>query len=519
MKKTIFISFLAVLLLGLSACTDDDSSMGSGLADEITVEGIEGSINVPSYQGVNLKDLVKPTVTTSLPEEQLTYAWYLYSNEDSEGRYKEYQIATGKEVDYEVNLPSGTYTLVFEITDTQTGYVKLVEMTILTATSFSNGFYVLKETPEGNTDLDMVGDGDVLLEDLISGVSGSSLVGTPYNLQFLYNGAYIDPETNDMAATNILFAMSSEGQIKGYRTEDMQEVFNNDDMFYSGTMPSTERPYAIVGGYIYHYYFSNTGVRGYQAPGWSDNTGKFGYPLEPGASKLVQFVSATFGNIYWSDEAHGLYSVDGNCYEVIPVGLAEGVEAFPDDLIGLSSSTSSSAGDIGWWLCEQPSTGNRYLLEVDLNSGMEIGEVVKIDPASHLAKSTMQSGNGHTASYIYCVDNGKAYAYSLVDGSEVEVPLPGIPAGETVTYISNQWLQLSESDGADYNLDNLVVATQTGNTYRLYFYQESELNGGMPIKAPTKTATGTGKVKTIRYVTPVTSAMYSLGTNPYPICD
>ena len=92
----------------------------------IVVEGLAEDLNVASYQGVNLKDLIHPTVMTTIPEEQLSYAWYLYSNENSEGRYKNYLITSGKEPDYEVNLPSGTYTLVFEVTNTETGYAKIV---------------------------------------------------------------------------------------------------------------------------------------------------------------------------------------------------------------------------------------------------------------------------------------------------------------------------------------------------------------------------------------------------------
>ena len=518
MKKTILISLLATLLLGWSACTDDDSSMGYGLIDEINVEGIEGTMNVPSYQGVNLRDLIKPTVTTDVPEEQLSYAWYLYSNDNGEGGYKDHLITSGKEVDYEVNLPSGTYTLVFEITDTETGYAKIVEMTLLTATSFSNGFYVLKETPDGNTDLDMVSE-DAMLQDLISGVSGSPLQGKPYSLSFLYGGDYVDSETNEMETANMLFAMSENGEIKGYRTEDMFELFNNDNMFYSGVMPASERPAALVAGGLCNFYLSNTGTRAYMAGG---NTGMFGYPIGPGASKFAQTALATYGLIYWSDNAHGLYSADANNIEALPVNPADGVDAFPNDLVCLSSSMSVTEDGLGWFLCEQPSTGDRYLLKMDLTSySLEISEVVKLAPSSHLARSTMQSGNGYTASYIYCIDDGKAWAYSLATGDELEVPLPGIPEGETVNYISNQWLYFGSSIGTDYNIDHLIVGTQTGDTYKLYFYQKEQLNGGMPINAPVKTAAGIGKVKTIRYVTPLVVSGFDLmyEYNPFPVSD
>lgn len=512
MKKTIFIALLTGLSLSWSACTDDNSSMGNEVVG-IVVEGLAEDLNVASYQGVNLKDLIHPTVMTTIPEEQLSYAWYLYSNENSEGRYKNYLIASGKEPDYEVNLPSGTYTLVFEVTNTETGYAKIVESTIRTSTSFSRGFYILKETNEGNTDLDMLND-DGLLEDLITNISGSPLQGKPYNLTMMYGGAYIDEETNEMSSTNLIYAISDEGKIKGYRTEDMLEVFNNDNMFYSGTMPASEQPGTFVTGPTGNFYFSNTGVRYYETM-FNSSTGKYGYPVGAGASKYVQVVNAMAGYIYWSDDEHGLKIVDYNCMGSNPLEPAEGV-TFPNDLECISSSLSVTAGTMAWFLCEQPSTGDRYLLKT--TTSQYVDEATKIAPDSHLGRSTIQGGNGHSASYIYCVDNGKVYAYSLTEDLEIEVPLPSIPSGETITFITNQWLQFSSFYPTEYNFDNLVVGTQTGDTYKLYFYDG--LNGGIPVNAPYKTATGTGKVKCIRFASPVIVDMnIAYETNPFPMSD
>ena len=70
---TIFIALLTGLSLSWSACTDDNSSMGNEVVG-IVVEGLAEDLNVASYQGVNLKDLIHPTVMTTIPEEQLSYA-------------------------------------------------------------------------------------------------------------------------------------------------------------------------------------------------------------------------------------------------------------------------------------------------------------------------------------------------------------------------------------------------------------------------------------------------------------
>ena len=46
MKKTIFISLMVGLLCCWSACTEDNSSMGTGQLNEIEVEGLAEDINV-----------------------------------------------------------------------------------------------------------------------------------------------------------------------------------------------------------------------------------------------------------------------------------------------------------------------------------------------------------------------------------------------------------------------------------------------------------------------------------------
>lgn len=515
MKKTIFISLIVGLLFCWSACTDDNSSMGTGQLNEIVVNGMQEDINVASYEGINLKDLVHPTVTTTLSEDQLAYAWYLYSNDDSEGGYKEHQIASGKEVDYEVNLPSGTYTLVFEITNTETGYAKIVESTIHTTTSFSKGFYILKETTDGNTELDMMNDNGMLY-DLMTSLSGAPMEGKPYNLTPMYCGAYIDTETNEPATTNLLFAISDAGKIKGYRTEDMLEVFNNDNLFYGGAMDASEQPGTLVTGPIGNFYFSNSGARFYATmTSYGGSTGKFGYPVGAEGSRFVQVVDAITGYIYWSATEHQLMLIDYNGIGSTPIEPIDGVE-YPDDLECLSSSMSLTAGSVAWFLCEQPSTGNRYLLKT--TSSQYVDEAIKINPDSHLAHSSVQSGNGISASYIYCIDGGKVYAYSLTDGSEISVPLPGISSDADITFLSNQWLNFS-SGSSDYNFDNLIVGTQEGDTYKLYFYDG--LNGGMPINEATRTASGTGKVKCVRFVSPVIIDAMTLAftPNPFPLSD
>ena len=110
-----------------------------------------------------------------------------------------------------------------------------------------------------------------------------------------------------------------------------------------------------------------------------------------------------------------------------------------------------------------------------------------------------------------------------MSNDEREFPLPGIPAGEDITYLTNQYFYLSEVYGYDtsFNFDDLIVGTQTGNTYKLYFYSASkDMNGGRPIADPSRVITGTGQVKAVRFLVSMSVRGSDHYSDPiYPLTD
>ena len=91
--------------------------------------------------------------------------------------------------------------------------------------------------------------------------------------------------------------------------------------------------------------------------------------------------------------------------------------------------------------------------------------------------------------------------------------MQGIPSGETVNFVANQFWQGSSTGQFDY----FIVGTQNGSTYKLYFY---ETNGGAPTGDPVKTAQGTGIVRKVRYMNPSFESSYWLfGYHAFNIND
>ena len=80
MKKYIILSMLFTLF-GLVSCYDDDSSLGTKVGD-ITIGPLEDA-SIISYSGNKL--IREPEIETTYPDDQLTYAWYIYKEDQDKG--------------------------------------------------------------------------------------------------------------------------------------------------------------------------------------------------------------------------------------------------------------------------------------------------------------------------------------------------------------------------------------------------------------------------------------------------
>ncbi len=517
--KNIILGVLFMELVGLSACCNDDSTLASMNISDIEIGAIADQ-SVVSYVGDKLE--IHPEISTEYAEDQLSYAWYLYENVmgEFEDGYRTNQISTEKNLSYEVNLPSGSYTLVFEVTSKENNYVKTSKVNLSVSTSFSQGFYILKETSDGCTEVDLYGNGG-LATNLMERFSGESLKGKPRNLSLVYSGEYIDTDLNKTASTNLIHVFTEDNVYRGFRSEDMKQVFDNSNLFYGGDIPGTEEPYIIFRTPNYTAYFSNTGIRTAQTAsyGQAANTGMMGYPVnEIGTSKHVQLLYYGMNLVYWSNEEHKLRTIDYR-FRTSSIVEVDANTQYPDDLECISSGVNMmSNGEVvtAYFLCEQPSSGDRYLLLIDTFSPEMISETIKLDAKFHVASSDIVTGNRLSATYLYSIYNNELYAYSWMTDDEQKFNLPGIPAGETITYITNQYFYYYDSPT---DFDSFIVATQVGDQYKLYFYNKENMSGGQPVSVG-QVITGEGIVKAVRFLSSVSLSGSDHMDNPiYPLTD
>lgn len=507
MRKELMTMIMGACLL--SACFSDDSSVG-GYIEEIVIDDFGELAPVVSYSGKKLE--VTPAIESGYPE--LAYKWSIVPEQDSNGDLIQPEvIGEERNLSYEVNLAPGEYILKLEVTAIENGYTVSRTADVLVTTQFSQGFYILKETDDGNTDVDLWQEDGMLNENLLSKVrDGGPMQGKPRNLSIAYNHWYIDTDDNCMKYDHLLSVISQSGDINMFRTTDLKRVFDRTNLLY-GEMEADEQPYAVVHGVWSVYYLSNRGMRSNYAGDMGDSSkgsGKYGIPgMATGGSVHLAWGDSNCYHIVWWDESGSrFYLVDYNG----GVTEATDAEGIPVDMSAyecVAAGTSYVSGGVSCFVMQDKETKARAVYTV--GSDGVVSELSAVSPSSCLAKAELISVNGPDATWIYCVDGNKLYGYDWNTGEEVSMPLSGIPADETIQYVSNQYMGMY---GMMWNMDYLIVGTSKGGSdYHLYFYN---MLGGLPDGQPEKSVSGTGKVKSVRYAS---QSFQGYGGDSFPLTD
>jgi hypothetical protein len=507
MKKLLYFLPLSFILL-LGSCVHDDSTTASTDVNDIAITNMDTKYSVVSYAGNKLE--IQPTIDTGYSDMQ--YCWYII-NKAKEGQssynngvtYDMDSIANTKDLSYEVNLPEGNYRVVLKAYSKSTNYSMYKTADVEVTTQFSKGFYILKEDASGNTDLDMYTPDGTMMSNLLAKTQGSAMSGTPRSLGMCYTESFMIGTEKDYA--NCMCITTENNELKFLRVSDLKSVIDKSNLLFD-ELDNKEQFYGAVKGYFMVHLFTSAGVRSVYDGENGGGTGKFGNALGGvSASKYLVECASQYGTRFWSDSDHGIYSCDYNG-GITAVPMTVGLPYKAQGLTGYSciACGESKIGSIErmYFLLKDDATGKRYFYFL---TNARVKSVTELDSKLNMAQANIFSTNGRTATLAYCVNNNKLYSYNYNTGAEVELPFSGIPANEQITYITDQYWT------GDDPFDYFVIGTQTGNAYKLYFYN---MVGGQPSGDPVKTITGTGKVKSMRYVTP----QYSWNTIfAYPFTD
>ena len=199
MKKNLYfvVSLFVGCLLGTASCIDDESTYGDNSV-LLELSGLEDSYEVVSFSSDLLQ--INPVVKSSFAESDLEYAWSYYSNASvsnsaSTDTIKADTISREKNLSYNPAVTDGSYTLVFTAKSKSTGYRQSISTTFNASSALSRGFYVMKETADGNTDLDLYNTRlQELIPDVLTKYQGAAMRGKPRCLDVIHQQAYINEE-------------------------------------------------------------------------------------------------------------------------------------------------------------------------------------------------------------------------------------------------------------------------------------------------------------------------------------
>ena len=491
--KNRILSVLGVVtaLTLFQSCYEDEGNYEYTELPAIEVEGVE-----TLYSKRRLMDSlnIDVTINTEYRTDELKYTWFMYNTLDVNyiDAVKVDTIYREKDLRYLVSEEPGNYVLTLKVENTSNNYSVYKSTTVSVGSEFSQGIYILKETEDGNTDLDFCSLEMEMGHDIFATMKGGALRGKPYFLSQMMAHPYIDPETSKRTY-GIALGITTTEDLCMLRTKDLATIHTGESMFYGGF---TAAPIRLAHGSKYAAYFSEEGV--YMISVGANGSGLCGVPkFEDAHVKWVALdkQNQAYLTFICFDEKNGRFiSVNVTTGGVSTYKDSDGIT---DKCLYMGMSWHSSMRNVAHAIFEAPDGSRKlYRLKCQLaSSNSPIKEITNIDPSTKLSKATCFAMCGFNAPVMYFVSDGGVYYHSFQDGSEREITLPGIGAGETINYVANKWW-------SSYNLymkrDHLVVGTTTGNNdYKLYFYK---INGGTPVGDPVYVVSGTGKVADVQYM-------------------
>ena len=522
MKKRLYILMVMVLALFETACFEDKGNYDYTDFVETEVANVEDT-----YVKLSFKDtlFISPEVKPAGP--QYSYLWtindaYVSVPTMGNGILKD-TIGMERDLVYPVELPNGEYEIRLTVTNDETGYSIIKEITLSAQTEFSLGFYVLKETPEGNTEVDLHTD-DELMADLIAKSTGSTMAGKPKSMGLVFDYSCIDPETGEYMIPRAL-SVCADNDIRIFNLNDWSTIFTHEDMFF-GSVPENDVPLYLWPNYYCIGYISEAGVNNNYQSGVSGlySAGKFGVPMTIDKSCKpsihMMFSGGTWTAYLFDELNHRFLALDynANLYAFDELD-ADGDEAdyspnaVPADYeIVFFGRNSSTGKELGYALFEDAQK-QKHLYTLELAMGSRANPVTGVSdiPVSmNMTNATLFANNENDANILYYVADNKIWMYEIADGIESELPINGLGDGE-ITYLSNRYW--TYEDDKENNFNYLAVGVHKDGKYQIYLYNSI---GGKPDGAPVRVLEGEGKACKMHFNSPAMDAGNPYVSSDYP---
>ncbi len=501
MNKYMICLLLPLLVWG---CFKDDGNYDYADGIEIDVQGIEEKYNLIAFQD---KLEITPTVHAVRPEDRCEYLWLIYPKNNL---YKSAidTISREKDLDWSVNVKPGDYIVEFIATDCdRLNFFKRCTTQLTASTTYTEGFYILKETADGNTELDLYSPNrDIALSNLLTNVHGKAFTGRPDNLGLFFCFNFINEENGEQEMVQTLNVITEDNAYI-LRTTDLATIRDYSSMFYEKL---DDKPYALRNSSISA--MSTLGEVYLSSRGASFSMGnRFGWPAsiadypEMGGSPFGFFESyaALFGVgifQYFDSNTGTFCSLNSmlGAFDLTPFPEGRNI---PHSLIHYGpAGMDGQSGTLRHYALfqDKDNASKHYLYKFLYNSRAgNRAEILELPEASLFNRADRIVLSKSVDNFYYFVTDNRLYRYWVDQDLEEELNLTGVPATEQIVLLKERYYY--ETMGAPAAFNYLVVGTYDGEDYHLYFYNTV---GGAPAGAPVKMTSGKGKPVDVQYMTP-----------------
>ncbi|MGN6417371.1 MAG: PKD-like family lipoprotein [Pseudobacter sp.] len=477
----------AGLLSLLAACNKDDSGTGRNLAADVKVSGLQTTYTVYTRQDW-LK--IQPVVEN---EAQYDYYWTLFNNAftPNQGLVKADTLARTKNLDYEVLKNPGSYILVFNVKNKETGVTAQFKSTAIISTLTMNGWYLLKDNG-GQTDLDFIYPTG-RIDNWIKYHNGASLSGNA--VKNLFVGGFKNTITAPEQYSTMMVLSDNDAGI--YRVDNGAMVMNFDNMFFSKPavrkLQDVFQPTALNLLHVINDGKAYTMVKGTLFSNMPAFVGAVNYTNIDSKSAVVAM------NLLWNKNNKSIFGIDnGNFAELKPLKGRDKLRNVNGDLAWMAGYPSNRG--VAVLLFRNPQDSG-YLYKIDgkysplagFGSDTLILAQDTLSPQHSLMHADRIGGN-YDVDLIYYSVGSKIYMTDIA--SQTENLQFTLPAGEVVTAI--QHIKYPVPVNTDPNkVNKIAICTYKDGRYKVYLHTISSTGTLSAIPADFE---GEGRVTSVMYM-------------------
>lgn len=522
MKKNIL--FLLLCALCTTSCLYEDlGNYDYNKLPEVVIEEVDGTYGPLIYSVDSL--IITPKLFFGTDREsEFDCIWYRKSNNAI------VKITNTAELRLLMNV-AGMNHFIFSAKHRKTGFSKDLQVRCEVTASPNNGWFILKETTEGNTEMDILFrewiktdpnnqyEKNTFRKDVMMDIYGQQLQGEPVQLDITRYPIRV-PDPNDSTkvitqAVNVVVPMSREDLLYINGT-DMSVIANYDKVF-ANPRPRGER--------------RNEGL--YSSNGTSTlvyNGGKLKFRMISASPMFMSEIQGDYSvssNVVWGKtsragiserqivydrESSSFYHIVatstylGKCIQLDPInGFIASELNLNSDLLFFKQSSKAWRGRSGAGLSilrkkNDPDSIIMCHLDLGLLDNTPFNLIAKMDTLSAKEHQFMKAEHlalHQDGEMLYYAVNNKVSIFRLKD--RVVIPTDLDFGTEVITWF--KYVRFNIGTVGQFRFDNLFVATydSASDTYKIYRYNVTG-SDKVPVKVEKEFVSGKGKVHSLKHI-------------------